>query len=47
VHTSGSYAEKYRLYRLLAFERERCLFVLPGPLRINFALDPTEYEATL
>jgi hypothetical protein len=47
VLTSDAYSAQYAVYRVFAFERARGLFILPGAVRANCTLDPTEYEASL
>ncbi len=42
---SNEYQDKYFLYRVFGFKESPKLYTLPGFLRNNFQLSPTEYSA--
>lgn len=39
--------DQFHLYRLFAFRRRPQMFIVPGPVSANFALDPVSFRATL
>jgi hypothetical protein len=47
VKVSAEHADQYALYRVFEFRAKPRLFIVPGSLNEQFALDPVQYRASL
>jgi hypothetical protein len=45
VAKSEEFVDSYRLYRVFDFARDARVFVVPGPVRDGFSIEPMIYEA--